>query len=229
MSGTVVSVDASLCGLKCEGAVEFSSMFSMALQHPLNDARGKNTAHCFLEGLSDAAFHVCCLFVGGCNGSMTHVPHCIGHNYLMCHWRNVSVFPEGAQLVHHSLSVVHTSFLFTVIPQQPIHPCIHASISHDPSYSHITIHSSGPFFCANIITQGHLAASSPVCSGFRPHQYYEGGSGAASRPAETAVWGFTVDIRGSAGLKKLFIHPSEVLNQSRKACTHSLGIKCFIH
>lgn len=75
----------------------------------------------------------------------------------------------------------HTGLWFTVIPQQPIHP----SISHGPSYSHIAIHSSGPFFGGNIITQGHLAASSPVCSCFRPHQYYEGGSGV--RPPETAA------------------------------------------
>lgn len=48
----------------------------------------------------------------------------------------------------------------------------------------LAIRSCSLFFCGNIITQGQLAASSPVGLCFQVHQYCEGGLGADSGATE---------------------------------------------
>lgn len=73
-----------------------------------------------LDISSMAPFHACCLFVGGRNASVTHLPHAIAHNYLMRPFICVCVCLKK---LCHALDVVHTqAFLLGVIPQQPIHP-----------------------------------------------------------------------------------------------------------
>lgn len=125
-SEQAVSVDASLCCLKCEGINGCSPWLFQ--RHPLSDAKKNKKSICFLDSSSDAAFHACCLFVGGRNGSMTHLPCRIGHNYLMCRWRNAAIclcecFEKALNWsVILSVLCTHTGLWFTVIPQQPIHP-----------------------------------------------------------------------------------------------------------